>query len=370
MPDFYLIGDESIVLTTHNVILEKERYEAILTNRRLILIRTAGGKASSREIALREIGSAIAGESGLGEPTITLTFTTSDGVLQAKELVFLKDAAGQDSLHYSEWVKKLKELVKIAAQEPAPAPVILQEQEEVGSGKAEKTDAENGTVKEATISACEPGATAGSPEPLTEGGAPPIVPASLPPSRSKKTEIQGPAAGKIGRGAIIIIVFIIAGFIIGGVYYSTHHRGQLSQEPQPIVTEITQATTPPTVSPVPVTTLPTISEGGVITSAPVTPTPEPGGGEVIVPPTGIWLRVQYAGNFTGTIGIQGGMRDIAGRGDRLFQIPATGGIIDASVQKQDDSGNVLTVTFYNNGTAVKQGNMTAPHGTLSLNAWI
>ena len=91
---------------------------------------------------------------------------------------------------------------------------------------------------------------------------------------------------------------------------------------------------------------------------------------MIIPPTGIWVRIQYPGNFTGSVGMQGSMQEITGSGDRFFRVPATEGIIDASIQKQDNSGNTLIVTVYNNGTLVKQGNTTAPHATLNLNAWI
>lgn len=367
MPDFYLIGDESIVLTSQNVILEKELYEAILTTRRLILIRAEGGKDLSREILLREVGSAIAGETGPGEPTITLTFTTPDGVLHAQELVFPKKTGGQDSLHYAEWVKRLKEQVKIAALEPVPATAdgIMPEHETVAAAyEAIGTAGERVPAEEEWIATAGETNISGGPVSSQPGGTPLIIPSVFPTPEPIKTEAL-PSTPKAGRHTLLVTILIIAIVIIGGAYYYTHHRGQPLTGPVPTV--IALQTAMPTATPAPATTLPSIV---VTTPVPVTPPPVMAGGEVIVPSTGIWVRVQYPGNFSGSVGIQGSMRDIAGSGDRFFQIPAIGGIIDASIQKQDNSGRVLVVTFYENGTTVKQGNTTAPHGTLVINAWV
>jgi Trk K+ transport system NAD-binding subunit len=62
------------------------------------------------------------------------------------------------------------------------------------------------------------------------------------------------------------------------------------------------------------------------------------------------------------------MIDVSGSGDRLYRIPAQNEIVEATIQKLDDSGNVLTVTFYNNGVAAQTGKISSPHGTLDIHA--
>ncbi|HOX34722.1 MAG TPA: hypothetical protein PLO06_03405 [Methanoregulaceae archaeon] len=376
MPEFYLMGDEAIIQTSENVILEKERFEAILTNRRLILVRTGGDKASSREILLREVGSAIAGESILGEPTITLTFTTPDGVLHAQELVFPRKSTGYDGPHYTEWVNRLKEQVKIAAQEPFPITdsVATEDYEKFIPGEADKPGkmmegrGKNSTGPMAEVP--DSGKTT-SPEDSSVQAAPEsvplIAPADFPKPGPVPPEAPTPSAEKSGRGVTIVIVLIIAAAFIGAAYYYTLHRGQISPAPEQIESTLVETTMPATTHPM-TTPRPTTAETIAMTPSPITP--QSSGGEVIIPPTGIWVRVQYPGNFSGSVGIQGSMRDVSGNGDRFFQIPSTGKIIDASIQKQDNSGRMLEVAFYNNGTLIKQGNTTAPHGTLNLNIWI
>jgi len=338
MPDFYLTGDESIVMTNQSTVLDGLKYEAILTNRRLILIRIDDPKAPSREIALREIGSVIGGETSSGEPTITLTSTSAEGVLQAQELIFPRNGSEQGTLHYMEWVDRFKERVKNAANEPVPVGNAHREEENVISKETFPHE-----VPQELPPVAEPGPPVQTKPPVSDNNEPQNVTRSL----------------KI----VIIVTLIIAAGILGALGFSVLHKGVPAQVEEIVTTETTgmpPATTVVAIS-IPATT---------VTTNPVTTIPIPGDTGVIIPPSGIWVRVQYKGNFTGSVGIQGSLRDVEGKGDRFFQIPATGGIIDANIQKQDYSGDELGVVIYKNGTAVKKGNTTAPGGTLFLSAWI
>jgi hypothetical protein len=88
--------------------------------------------------------------------------------------------------------------------------------------------------------------------------------------------------------------------------------------------------------------------------------------QVLIPPTGVWVRVIYPGNFTGSIGSSGKMRPVTGSVDRFYQVPTVDGIVQALIQKKDGSGNVLTAEVYRNGTMVKNVSITAPRGTIDL----
>jgi hypothetical protein len=101
----------------------------------------------------------------------------------------------------------------------------------------------------------------------------------------------------------------------------------------------------------------------VTPQATITLTPQP---EVLIPQTGVWVRVIYLGNFTGSVGSAGKMRPVTGSADRFYQIPTVDGIVQALIQKQDGSGNVLTAEIYRNGTMVKNVSITAPRGTIDI----
>ena len=87
-----------------------------------------------------------------------------------------------------------------------------------------------------------------------------------------------------------------------------------------------------------------------------------------IPPAGVWVRIMYAGNFSGSVGASGRMTAVTGSGDQLYQIPAKNEIVEAAVQKLDGSGNPLTVIFYNDGVVVKTGTTSSPNGSLDLHA--
>jgi hypothetical protein len=90
--------------------------------------------------------------------------------------------------------------------------------------------------------------------------------------------------------------------------------------------------------------------------------------EVLVPQTGVWVRVTYDGTFSGSAGAPGRFRDIADTGNHLYQLPVKDEIVSATIQKQDNSGKKLTVEIYNEGKLMKSGSVAAPKGTVSINA--
>lgn len=323
MENLYLDSDEPVLLTAQNLVVDGIRHEAVLTGRRLILLRSDDQKAPHREIPLEAISSAIAGENALREPTITLVVTGPDGVLQTVCLVFIRAVSGRKNPQFEEWVNRLKERTRVTVQGPArPDPT---------------------------------GGTAGSPgvgvpaQQDHQGMAP--VPSYVfrphtPVSRQEQAGIAKAAA------VVIIIALVVVGALFAAPLLKTKAPegpvppGSQGSSPGPAAPAETPALSP-SLSPLPA------------------PAAEP---QVLVPPSGVWVRIQYPGAFVGLIGTRGSMREVNATGDRFYQIPATGGIIEAEINKMDGSGNLLAVELYRDGSRVTRVNSTAPHARVYLNA--
>ena len=60
------------------------------------------------------------------------------------------------------------------------------------------------------------------------------------------------------------------------------------------------------------------------------------------------------------------MEQVTGAGNQFYQIPARDEIVEATIQKQDGSGNPLTVEIYNNGAIAGNATITSPNGVIDL----
>ena len=156
----------------------------------------------------------------------------------------------------------------------------------------------------------------------------------------------------IAIAAIIIVILAIAG---GAYIYST----MPGENPVgPSVTVIT-----PTITTA-VTTIPTLTVQQ--TPAPEiteVPPPQP---TVMVPQKGVWVKVDYAGNYTGRIGASGDLKQVNASGEQYYQLAITEGIVEATIQKQDGSGRVLTIEVYQNGKMVARSTQATPGATVDL----
>jgi hypothetical protein len=115
---------------------------------------------------------------------------------------------------------------------------------------------------------------------------------------------------------------------------------------------------------------PALMNGPVIPLAPpviiVPPTPDTSLTLHPVPASGIWVRVAYPGNFTGTITANGLASDVNSSGDQIYRIPMTGGTIDGFIAKGDGSVKNLMVQVYRDGSMVTYGNTSTPLGTVEI----
>ncbi len=167
---------------------------------------------------------------------------------------------------------------------------------------------------------------------------------SLPQPDVATTPPQSPGTGSrrrvfIAFTAIIVIILILAG---AGVYYSAYRAPPFTVEPLP--------------SPTPTITLtidPTLQQ---------TPVPAP----VIIPANGVWVRVDYFGDYYGWLGLPGSLRGINNTGVQIYKMPESAGIIQVNVYTQDYSGKPLTVTVYRDGKIINNRTVSVPKGYIEL----
>jgi len=109
---------------------------------------------------------------------------------------------------------------------------------------------------------------------------------------------------------------------------------------------------------------PTPAQGSATLPMSTRPTPTP----VPLPATGVWVRVDYLGSWTGSYGNAGALVPATDSGVRQYEVENPSGTIRASFQKQDKSNHELIVEIYRNGAVMKRGNTTAPFGSVNISA--
>jgi hypothetical protein len=378
----YLNRDETIILTTQRIRINSTLIDVMLTNQRLILVDSSHAEFRPQTIPLTTIETVMIGEDADGNPVISLSLSalTPQGATQSKELIFSQKASGERKQERDEWVKQLKEQIASVREQALSIKIISPDRESAiqpdeikpdriarypvdspfkgnnypSKGHGVPSEPEDST-KDSKIEfvsqekvipiiteVTEYEAMAGKAEQKSATLASRFHPPAPPPARSKTIVIT----------AIVIIILAIIG---AGVIYSTSLQGNSGTPPEPVNT--------PTIPPVATTIPPPTVQQTVTPQATIILPTQP---EVLIPPTGVWVRVIYSGNFTGSIGSAGKMRPVNSSGDKFYQIPTVDGIVQALIQKLDASGKILTAEVYRNGTMVKNVSITAPRGTIDL----
>ena len=152
--------------------------------------------------------------------------------------------------------------------------------------------------------------------------------------------------------AVALIIVVLAG--AGAVFIVTQGPGPADSPVTPVPTTV-QVTTPP------VTLPPTVPPATTRAVTPVS-TPVP----VSVPPTGIWVRLTSTSEYYGSVGNAGTMRQITGTGDNLYQIFWRDRTVQVSVQKNDNSGAMLSASVYRDGTVISSRSVTSPMGAIEI----
>jgi hypothetical protein len=157
--------------------------------------------------------------------------------------------------------------------------------------------------------------------------------------------------------AALIIVVVIA-LVLGASVFMKGGAGSVL----PITTPTPEITVPPTAAPTTAIPTPTPTQEPTVAVATPPPTPAP----IIIPDTGVWVRVKYAGTFTGSYGTPGALREVSGTGEQVYQVATSTGVVVASFAKDDGSGDVITTEVYKDGTLVQSDKTTTPRGIAQI----
>ena len=476
--------DESIILETRNVKFKSILLDAILTNKRIILIDSKKNLIPPQEISLASIRIIEMGENAIRDPFLLLILRHATGEKSQMVITFSRQAGAERRRECTEWVKKLESIRPAPLPDTVPADLTVQggeplkkrevsppaqtgvpgtrpvkkkieiarplskiiEKSPVSPVPVETSSLPSGSfcsrcgnrvpVRSTFCNHCGtpiihvPG-QAGAPqpavplvqvplpvssaaerqsspieqiihsiEPLIEDSVPrtrpaqilqknapeqkaepaapespqestprviwpvlsnagsPVAPAKEPapaePESPQPPENPVPEVNKPGFPAIGILVVVIIAIFIGVVLLANFTSGPsgVPQENTTTTNITTLATTLPT--PKPQTTRTTL-----VTTL-VTPT------QLMIPPTGVWVRVSYPGTFTGSIGTPGDMRVVTNSGDLYYQISTINGTVAVSLQKKDGSADELKIELYKNGAMVKRDSTVAPKGIVEI----
>ncbi len=309
---------------------------------------------------------------------LSVTSTTPDTAPQTKEFTFLQQTGGDRKQECDIWIKQLKEQIasvreqRLRTVQPSPpedTDLIFDEPKTPVPEPVPGEPAPQEITPEPVESAVSPPPPLSAEDTVREPGSPepaPITPVSgeqVPQTDTGEAQKeplssrfgQTPASGKskaIVIGAIVIVFIALATMAF---LYSTMPGEPPARPVTPIITPplTTAATTfaTPTVQQTP---SPKITE--VTTVVP----------EKVIPEKGIWVRIDYAGNYTGRIGASGDLKQVNASGEQYYQLAITGGIVEATIQKQDGSGKTLTIEVYQNGRMIARSTKATPLATVDL----
>ena len=334
----YLSSNESIILSTNNIIVNTVPAEAILTNERLMLIDARHAELQPQDIPFSAIETVTIGENSDQDPMLSLSLVTGPDVTQAMGIIFPQSPKMRRVAERDEWATRLKELSIISMREGGTQPMEILPPwvpgplpDEAGTGAA----------------------PASRPEAESKFRNPPLAP---------RKPREPPASQNRMAVAAVLVVVVIA--LAAGAYLFAPSLFGKSVTPLPPVTPASTAAL--TTVPTPLST--TIATRAVTpaATAPVTtaPTTAPA---ILIPQTGVWVQVKYEGSFSGSVGAPGRFREVADTGNHVYQLPVKDEIVSASIQKLDNSGRKLTVEIYNEGKLVTSESVTAPEGTVNIN---
>jgi hypothetical protein len=330
-----LQSDEVIVRETKGVTVRSIPLDAILTTRRLILVDSRIDAIPQKNIPLasiREIKKV--GDAGK-DPAIVLSVMTESGSIREMVITFPSFGDSGNNAEFKEWVQSLED--RTASTRAIP---------HVNTLTPVKPDAD---AKPGILPIAEPAAP-----PKARDWVPDFTP-FIPKSQQEPTHSQKKAQ-YIKIGAIILAIVVIIGVILV-VGQFTKGKTTSPQAPVTPLAPTTKAT--PFLTSTPTQTL---QVSPIITVSPVS-TALP---QYLIPKTGVWVRLQYPGNYVGYIGAQGLYKQVNSTGEQYLQLPVATGMIDGSIEKQDGSTDNLIVEIYKDGALISQKSTRTPQGVLDI----
>jgi hypothetical protein len=354
----YLNSDESILLSTHNILVDAAVSEAILTNRRLLIVESESPLSRNKDISFAAIETVTTMESGSDDPAISLAIRAKSGGTKPMQMVFSQQPRSTRTSERDVWAQKIKDQIALLPAGTSPESVDF-----------DKDDAED---LKRLIGYKADGAPAATEDKN--------VPAASGPGRraSLSSRFHPPASAAANKKMLIATtaIVIIALMIAGAVFIYPAIMSPKTSEPLPLVTPVPTTEVPvtmvttqePTAEATPVPTAGPISIQTAIPEQPVIVSPT-----VVTPAStssvgsGIWVHIVYDGEYAGTVGAAGRLREVSGTGGRYYQVSAAKtDIVEISIDKHDVTGLPLTIEVYNDGVMVKRTTITTPNGTLRM----
>ncbi|MGB7789040.1 hypothetical protein [Methanoregula sp.] len=326
MDDLNLSSDESVIYKSQKIISSGSGYEAIITDRRFILAESGAGTIRE-DLPFTAIALAVPEFNSLREPVILLSIASPDGGKRELELIFVHvvgDLNVQDRDRCLATLRARDVTVEGPVHQVIPPSLVRRGTAEDSVG----SDGEN--VRPAV------------PE-WTVYGTPRYI---------KQAPEEAPPRSPL---VPVIAALLVIGLCIGGILIAGHLFGS-NPVPGAVTVSGQEAGVTETVTP----TQALLPE---TTAVPTLNLPSAAGA---IPSDGVWVRVSYPGNFSGTVGAEGWMTEVNGSGTQLYQLPVHDTTIGGTIEKQDGSGNILDIVLYNGGTPVSESTTAKPWGAVDL----
>ena len=318
----YLEDDESVVLAAEHIRVGSVTYPAlILTNRRILLVRTEGDTVSAEEYFVSRLRSALVSHAARDDPALIITYVTAKRESRRETFTFIGTPEKRRTDEVKAWAKKLSANLK-----PLPDDEVIVSESTTPAKHGESLTKSSHEILE------KHGRVSGMAFPDM-------------PDFSEPEERPAYSGTRIIVAAIVIV--IIAALVWTFLIPPPSPQDGAGPTPTAIITQVPPVTT--------VTHSVTLA---------TTPAME----QFKVPATGVWVRVQYSGNYTGNIAGGTTRQEIADSGETWYQLSMKTGTVVAVVEKMDSSTDKLSVDIFRDGKVIPNGHgeTTRPYAEVNI----
>jgi len=93
-------------------------------------------------------------------------------------------------------------------------------------------------------------------------------------------------------------------------------------------------------------------------------------GTSVVPANGVFVRIVYPGQYTGSISANGFERVVNSSGEQVYQLSLASGSVDAFLEKGDGSVRNMLVQVFRNGALVTSADTSVPLGVVEIHTTV
>jgi hypothetical protein len=327
--------DESVIAENKNFSVRSIPLDAIITNRRLILVDSQRHVLPQRNIPLAAIYQIETDENKEKDQQVTLTLRTEDGTLRQMILTLSRQAGIERRWEYDEWVRMLREQAHNTIS---------------GAHKNHAAAHEDDAQKPACAKPGEELTCISTSQDISPAYIPYIPQSQQSPLPQKARRRFTP----INIAAIVVVVLVIIGAV---VVFGQMTKGKGTTTIGVVTVATTVVTPPPT--PVPTQVIIEVTQAIIPEESPAAP-------QYLIPQNGTWVRVLYPGNFVGSVGVRGNFRSLNNSLEQWIPIAATEGMVEGSIEKTDGSTDNLLVEVYRDGVPVSSKRTRTPYGQIDL----